>query len=220
MVGGHATLVFPMEGILALEQQYRATAVRGAISGDGVIGVRLFPYLRIAEIHLAAALGQVRRRQHGVSLVLNIVHAVAYGRALGLIGLQSAVLPALLAHARIHQQLAAVRKLDGAAGEAAILVVGHIRGQRGGQALPTDEIPRLDVSPMHRAPHGLVGVVLKEQMVFSLVDGEAVGIVDPADRAGHMVCRTLVLRHKGAVLLFELPCLLQHFTRHGDTLPN
>ena len=57
-----------------------------------------------------------------------------------------------------------------------------------------------------------------EQVVFALVDGEPVGIVDPADAAGDVEQGSLLPGHEGYVLGFKIPRFLQHFTGHVKTL--
>ena len=214
MVGGHAALIGPVEGVFAPEQQDRAAAIRRAVTSHSIIAVALFPHLGIAEILRAAALGQVLRGEHRVGVDLFIVHAVPHRQALGLPRPHGAVLLALLAHAGVHQQLPAIRKLDGAAGEAAVLVVGHVGRQSRGQPLPADEIAGLEMAPVHRPPHGLVGIVLVKQVVLALVDGEAVGIIDPADGPRDVKFRALFFRYIGHVLGFKIPRLLQSLADH------
>ena len=111
--------------------------------------------------------------------------------------------------------MTAVRQFDCAAGEAAVPVIFAVGRERRGQPLPVDEIAGLDVSPVHGAPFGVVGVVLEKQMIFALVGGKAVGVVDPADAAGHMESRLIGLGIR-QILFFKVAGLLQHFADHNS----
>ena len=181
--------VMPMEGVLALIEQDRAAPVRAAVARHEIKRSVLAPDLRVAEILPAAALGQIHAGDHRVVLVFLIVHAVADRDALRLKFLLRAVGRGLLVHAGVDQQMPPVVQLDPAAGKAAGFVIRRVRRERRGQALPADEVAALDVAPVHRVPHGVVGVVLEKQVIFTLVKAEAVRIVDPADAAGHVPAR-------------------------------
>ncbi len=134
-------LVGPADRVVTAVQQDRAAVVRAAVADDGAVAaVCLPPDFRVAKINGAAALGQILRGQHGVCFQLFVVHAVADGKALRLPVLQKALGRALAPNAGIHQQLAAVRQLQRAAGKAAGGIIWFIRRKRGGQTLPVQKI--------------------------------------------------------------------------------
>ena len=174
-----------MQGVLAAVEQDGAAVIVTAVGNDRIEHAVLLPDLRVPEIHHAAALRQVAAVDHRLQDLL-VVHTVADGDALGLQVLHCAVRPAGGVDAGVHEQLPPVLQLQGAAGEAAVLVHLRIRRQRRRQPLPADEVLCLDVAPVHGAPVVGIGVVLEKKVVLSLVDGKAVGIVDPADGAGDM----------------------------------
>ena len=126
-----------------------------------------------------------------------------------------AVLPALSADAGVQQKLPSVRELHGTAGEAAVLIVLLVRSEGGGEPLPADEIPGLGVTPVHGPPFGVVGMILVEQVIFTLIYGKTVGIVDPAYAAGQV--ETGLFRHvdKRVVFRFKFPGLFQCVADHG-----
>ena len=94
-----------------------------------------------------------------------------------------------------------------AAGEAAVLVIIHVRGQGHGQALPLDEVTGLHMTPVHGAPLHIIGMVLEKEVIFAFIRGEAVGIVDPADGGSDMEAGQL-RSHIGAVFLLKIPSAL------------
>ena len=116
--------------------------------------------------------------------------------------------------AGIHQQLPPVRQLDGAAGETAGGVVVSVRSHGRREALPADEISGLHMSPVHGTPLVGVGVVLIKEVVLPLVDGEAVGVVHPADGGCDVEGRPLAGGDMGAVLGLKVSGLLQCFACH------
>ena len=213
MAGRDHADVAPMEGVLALKEQDRPAPVGAAVADHGVEPVALPPDLGIAEIVGAAALGQHGAVDDRVAVQLFVIDAVADGGALGLEALHLAVAAADIAHAGIEQQVPPVGQLHCAAGEAAVLIVVGIRRQRRGQTLPVDEVLRLDVTPVHGAPAGVIGVILEKQMVLPFIGRKAVGVVDPADAAGHVELRQFILGI-GKVFFFEIAGPLQFFTNH------
>ena len=206
----------PVQAVRAAVEQHRAAGVGGAVADGRQIGaVRVPPDFGVPEVQGAAALRQVPRRQNRVAVILLVVQPVADSHALGLDLLQRAVLGAHPAHAGVHQQLPPVGQLQRAAGKAAVGVIFLlVRGQGGGQALPADEVFGLDVPPVHGAPLAGVGVVLVEQVVLPLVDGEAVGVVHPADGRGNVEGGALLIGDVGAVLGFKIAGLLKRFADH------
>ena len=180
----------PLEAVGAVVEDHRAALVLGAGHRHGGIGaVRLLPDLGVPEVILAVAFGQILDGQDRVLGDLLVVDPVAHCHALGL----DVVIVALgvqilrLAHAGVQQQLPAVGQLGCRAGEASVLVVGHIRGHGCRQVLPAQQVTADGVAPVHGAPHRLVGIVLVEQVVLTLIEGKAIGVVHPADPGGQMV---------------------------------
>ena len=107
-----------------------------------------------------------------------------------------------------------VGHLHRAAGETPRRIVAAVRSQGGGQTLPPDQVPALHVSPVHGPPLVGVGVVLVEQMVLPPIDGEAVGVVHPADGRSQVEGGPLPGGDVGAVLGLEGPGFLKGFAGH------
>ena len=186
VAGGHDAHKFPMLCVAALKQQNLTAAVSAPVAHHGIKGLALAPDFRVAEIVNAVAFGNHRAVNDRVAGLLSVIHAVADRDALGLEGLNGSVASAHIAHTCVHQQMTPVGQFHRAAGEAAVPVIVGIRSQCRGQTLPADKVAGLYMAPVHGTPFGIVGVVLKKQMVLALVRSKAVGIVDPADTAGHM----------------------------------
>ena len=128
--GIHRTHQRPGKAILAAVEQHGAAAIGRAVAHhQAVTAVRFPPDFRVAEIHRAAAFGQVGGRQHRVAVPFFIVDAVAHRQRLGLGLGGAAILAQMFAHSGVHQQLAAVRQFHRAAGKAAVLVICRIGGQ-------------------------------------------------------------------------------------------
>ena len=204
MAGSQLVDILPVNGVLALEIQDAAAGVRGAVAHHHVVHPVLPPDFGVTEIMDTAAFRDVLGTDDRICFVFLVVYTVADGDALGLEALHLAVLPAHIANTGIHQQMPSVRHFHGAAGEAAVLVVFHIRGQSSGKTLPLNKVLSLYMTPVHGAPFGIVGVILMEQMVFPFVGGKAVGIVDPADGGSDMEAGQL-RSHIGAVFFLKIP---------------
>src|SRR5580704_16104953 len=70
--------------------------------------------------------------------------------------------------------------IDGAAGEAAVRVVAAGSwSERDGFVLPVNHVVADGVIPVHVAPDGGVGIVLKEHVVFAAPEDGAVGVIHP-----------------------------------------
>ena len=184
--GIESTGSLPAQTVLTLVEQHVAAAVLSTVHRDGIIGSVFQPDFGVPEVPGAGAFGETVPGDNRVTLIFFIVHAVTDGHALGL----KLPLRAYF-HAGVQQQMPPVGHLHRAAGEAAVLVILSIRGQGGRQELPADKIGGFCVAPVHGAPLGVVGIVLKKQVVFALVGGKAVGVVDPAHAAGEVENRQL-----------------------------
>ena len=134
----------------------------------------------------AAALRQKIRVYHRVALDLLIVGSVADRYTLGLEGVDHTVAATYVPDAGIHQKLPSVRKFNGAAGETAVAVIIRIGRESGRKPFPADEILCFHMSPVHRTPLRIIGVVLEKQMIFALIRRKAVGVIDPTDTACQM----------------------------------
>ena len=180
--------VFPAETVGAVEQQGRA-ALCFALPDKhgGIAAVRLLPDLGVTEIEPAEPVGQVAFIQHRGLERLFIVDAVPYSDALGLHVPGLAVRLLFPADAGVKQQLPAVGQLGRRPREAAVLVAGAVGGQGCGQIVPVQQVGADGVSPVHGPPKGAVGVVLIKQMVFSLIERKAVGVVHPANVGGQVI---------------------------------
>ena len=71
--------------------------------------------------------------------------------------------------------------LNAAARKAAIRIIRPVRVKRDGLALPVHEIAARHMSPMHRPPLRLIGIMLIEEMILAAEIGKAVRIIAPAD---------------------------------------
>src|SRR5215471_12336726 len=65
-----------------------------------------------------------------------------------------------------------------------------------GQLMPVEEVGADGMAPAHVAPLVSEGVVLEEEMVFAVIEDEAVGIVGPVARGGEVY-----LRAKGLIVV-------------------
>ena len=178
--------IFPVERVLALIKQDSPAAVRAAVPDNGIEHIAFPPDLRIAEIVFAASLGQKPRADHRIALELLIVCAVADRYTLGLERIYLTVSAPNVPDAGIHQKLSSVRKFNGAAGKAAVAVIIRIGRESGRKPFPADEILCFHMSPVHRTPLRIIGVVLEKQMIFALIRRKAVGVIDPTDTACQM----------------------------------
>ena len=213
MAGGNHADIFPVRGVFTPVEKDRAAAVIGTIADRRIIQVSLPPDLRVAEVFAAASFREHVCVDHRIRRKLFIVQAITDGYTLGLKSDDLPIAAADISYARIHQQVPTVRHFHCASGEASAAVVIHIRRQCGRETLPADEILRFYMSPMHRAPFGVIRIILKEEMIFSLVRCKAVRIIDPADPAGHMEIRQFGLGIF-QILLLKISRLLQHLTDH------
>ena len=116
----------------------RLLAIRARQGAERAVGE--LQNLWIAEIKTAAAGGKIRFRQNGVPGIFLIVQPVSEGETLGLDFADLPVGHGLVADAGIHEQLPPVGELNRAAGEASVLVIGHIGRQRAGEKLPMQQI--------------------------------------------------------------------------------
>ena len=170
------------------------------------------PDLGVAEVLRIQTLGELVGIDDRIALVLEVVHSVAEGDALRLAAVDGAVgVLADLLYARVHEQMTAVGEHDGAAREDAVVVVGLIGRKRCGQMRPMQQVGAHRVSPVHGAPLGIEGIVLVEQVVLPLIEGEPVGVVHPADTGGQMVDGPIALGNVPAEQHFVAACRVQGF---------
>jgi hypothetical protein len=62
---------------------------------------------------------------------------------------------------------------------------------------------------VHGAPTGVVGIILIEQMVLSLINGKTVGVIHPSDPGYNMKKRPFRFGNPVSVNLFIISGLLQ-----------
>ena len=178
-------LKFPMQGILTAILHDDAASVFPAGAHHTAVGtVGIPPDLGITEIVAAQAFRQFCYIDDGVSFVFVIIQAITNGNALGLHFLTQVA--TLFTDAGVHQQLLSVGQLHCRAGEHAEGVIGLVRCHGAGQILPVKQIRADHMAPMHGVPNRIIGIALIEQMVLSLVVGEAVGVIGPANLRGHV----------------------------------
>ena len=183
----------PGQRVVAAVKQQTAFLLLVAGTDDAAIAAVFFaPDLGVSEIEGAQAVRQAVAADHGILLELLVVDAVAQGEALHLQRFLAVVTE--LADAGVYQKLLAVRQFDGAAGPAAVRVVPLVRGERGRQVAPVQQVRAYGVAPVHIVPLGFVGVVLIKEMIFPLIIGETVGVVHPAHAGRQMELRARVLR--------------------------
>ena len=176
----------PVQAVPAFVEQDIGTAVPAPVHRDTVDRSVLHPDFGIPEVPGVVPLGDQLGGDHRVVFVFFVVHTVSQSNALGLeFSLRGDF------HTGVKQQVPSIGQLHPAAGEAAVPVILGIRGQRRRQVLPADKVLGLSVTPVHGAPLGIVGVILKKQMVLPLVGGKAVGIVHPAHTGGQVERRQL-----------------------------
>ena len=207
----------PVDGVLTLIQENGSAAVCTPVSDHRVIQSVFAPDLRIAEVVCAAAVRKLVGGDDRVGFVFFIIHAVSDRDALRLKALDPAAFASYISYTRVHEQLAPVRHFNSTAGEAPAAVIFLIRRKRRREAFPLDEVRRFDVAPVHRAPFDIIGIILEKKMIFALVDGKTVRVIDPADSA----CRVesgLVRSGERKVFLFKFAGLCEKFTRHGSLL--
>ena len=188
-------LHLPVQSILAAVEKDRAAAIHRAVCHNGVKAVFpvIIPYFGIAEIHRAPPLRQVRRSEHRVIFIFYIIHSVAEGHALHLTALDIAVLPLPFLDTGIHQSLTPVRHLYGTARKTPGIIILFIRCDRRRKPLPAHQVPGLDMSPVHRTPLCIVGIILIKKMVFALIYGKTVGVIHPADTRNNMKKRPVTV---------------------------
>ena len=200
---------FPVESVLASEQKNIAGPVPGGACRHSVeLSVVLLPDLRIPEILRASAHRDIFYRDNGISLIFHIIPSVSHGHALSLVLFYAAVRVGYFFHARIHDQMAAVIQFQSASGKAAEIIVGLIRSHDRGPVFPRDQVFADGMSPVHGTPLVLIGIILVKQMVFSLIEGKSVGIVDPSSGACHMVTGTFCRSNLFHMLFFIVSSLL------------
>ena len=138
------------------------------------------PQIGIAELVCVRSLRQIRAGDHGIVTVFYIfaTSGLSDGQALRLQPPAPArrILRAVRA-ACIHQQVTAVIHRHSGPGEASRPVVILIRGKRCRQILPGDHIFADRMSPVHRPPVGVIGMVLVEQVVLTVIEGESVRVI-------------------------------------------
>ena len=186
VAGGQLVDIFPVDSVLTLEIQDAAAGVRGAVAHHHVVHPVLPPDFGVAEIVDTAAFRDVLGTDDRICFVFLVVYTVTDGDALGLERIDFSVLPAHIANTGIHQQMPSVGHLHRAAGEAAVLVIIHVRGYGDGKPLPLDEVLGLHMAPVHGPPLHIVGMILVKEVIFAFIGRKAVGIVDPADGGGDM----------------------------------
>ena len=195
----------PVQAVPAFVEQNISTAIPAPVHRDTVDCAVLYPDFGIPEIPGVVPLGDQLGGNHRVVFVFFVVHTISQGNALGLeFSLRGDL------HTGVKQQMPSIGQLHPAAGEAAIAVIPGIRGQGRRQVLPADKVLGFGVTPVHGSPLGIVGIVLKKQMVLPLVGGKAVGIVHPAHTGGQVERRQLG-HHLRAALGLIVPGFLQYF---------
>ena len=220
MAGVQNTHEAPMDAVVGNILHNGAAAVGRAAAHHGVIFlfICLVPDLGIPEVYDAAACGQIGGGEDGVLGDLLVVDAVADGHALDLAILKAAVFADDPVDAGVHQQVPAVGGLNGAAGETAVFVIFHIRSNGDRQPLPADEVLGFRVTPVHGTPVVGIGVILEKKVVFIIVAGEAVGVVDPAHAAGDMESGTVRIGDPEHTVGFVATGLLKLVTDHRKIL--
>ena len=204
VIADQDTFILPVEAIGTAEQDDCAFLLRNPGTDHTAVGaVRFPPDLGIPEVIAAHALGQVGSIQHRIMRILLIIQAVAHSDTLGLDIL--AVVAALFQNTGVHEKLFSVRKFNGAAGKHAVRIVGLIGSHGTGQVFPVQQIITDYMPPMHGVPHGLIGVVLIEQVILVLVKRKAIGVVGPAHAGGHMESGPGLGRNLGTALLLIGP---------------
>ena len=199
----------PVNGILAPILQDLPALTEVVVGNQGTErAVGKLQHLRIAEIKTAAACREICLRQNGISFVFLIVQSVSKGETLCLNFADLPVGHGFMSDTGVHEHLPPVGEFNRTAGEAAVLVVRHIGSQRTGKKVPVQQIAAHGVAPVHRSPMRIIGVILKEHVVLSLIPGKAVRIVHPADPRRKVKERAIPVGDGGAEAFFIASCVL------------
>ncbi len=199
LVGGQDPLEFPRKSVRAAVKKNLSVVLRRTVARHAAVStIRRPPQFGIAEVKPAAVFRKLLTVQYRIARILLIVQPVSHCNALRLHLSAAAVLLGLLDHARIHQQMSAVRHYDRTAGKTAVPVIIHIRRQRRRQLLPVQQICTHRMAPVHGPPVGAERMILIEHMIFPFIIGETVGIVHPSHPRRQMkirprLCRDLLL---------------------------
>ena len=126
------------------------------------------PDIRIPELVRVPSLGKVIAREDRVSVIFYVFGSAADSDALRLAPSAYAVRFSGVA-ARVHQKMSAVRERESRAREASGAVIRLIRRHGAREIFPDDEVAAHGVTPVHRAPVGVIGMVLVEKMVLSIM---------------------------------------------------
>ena len=177
-----------MKVFTPVEEDFSVFFTHGA-SKDQVPGVSAAPDLRVAGVG-AVADGRIgdRRDDHFFAVfvvkMISVLRADQELRGFKLFvqaGVRIFGIDDLIADAGIDEiKLPAF--LDGASGEAAVLIRpgGGVEGKA--LMLPCDQVPAYGMSPVHGPPAGTIGEILIEKVVVSVVVYEAVRVIDPVVR--------------------------------------
>ena len=146
--------------------------------------------LRVAEV-----LQSVKRRHHGVALILDegasVVLAVSHTLHLHLLAVSHAVGSVVGDDCVLAESCRVARIDDGASRED---VSHRVAGDGGVEMIPVYEVAADGVAPVHVAPLRSVGVVLEVEMILPILVGESVGVVHPSVERRVVIDGAVVVR--------------------------
>ena len=193
------TVAYPMKSISALKKQDIPAAVFAPVHRNCVINAAFHPDFGVTEILRTGTFREAFSRYHRIPLIFFIVQAIPNGNALRL---------RRPVDTGVKEKMTAIRHFQCAPGKAAIFIIAVLRCQCRRKELPSDEIRRFRMTPVHRPPLGIIGVVLKKQVIFPTIGRKAIGVVYPAYASRQMICRKLGL-YLGTMQRFIVPRFLQ-----------
>ena len=192
-------VAYPTKSIPALKKQDIPAAVFAPVHRNCIINAVFHPDFGVPEILGAGTFREAFSRYYRIPLIFFIVQAIPNGDALCL---------CCPVDTGVKEEMTAIRHFQCAPGKAAIFIIVVLRCQRRRKELPPDEIRRFRMTPVHRTPLGVVGVVLKKQVIFPTIGRKAIGVVYPAYASRQMIYWKLGL-YLGTMQCFIVPRFLQ-----------
>ncbi len=221
IIGHQYTAKLPLKTILAGEQQNPPVSVCQTVSRNATVrAVRILPYFRVPKIKLTSTDGKLCRVKYRIFFILFIVNSVSNGKALCLDITNRIIFLTLLDNTGVHQQLPAVGKRQRTSRKAPVSVVRLVRRQRCREMFPVEQIAAHRMSPVHRSPFGLIGIILVKHMVHSIVIRKSIRVIHPPNPRAQMKIRAFLPRNTFFNSLLILARLAQCLACHKIPPPS